>query len=142
MTDEAKPPAPPPPPAPPAAPPPAPQDDEHTRAQAQFSDFADGTLAAADRAALEQHLAGCAACKGELDAFQKTMAALRGHKADTPSPEFMTSLREQIRTRSRGRFFGDRRPTRWLEVASLVTLVIAAAIYVALKLAQPLLFLR
>ncbi len=124
-----------------AAPPP--DGDEHTRAQAQFSDLLDGALAAPDQAALEQHLAGCPACKAELDVFQQTMQALRGGRpADTPSPEFMTSLREQIRTRSRGRFFGERRPSRRLEIASLVTLVIAATIYVVLRLAQPLLFLR
>jgi anti-sigma factor RsiW len=131
--------------APPAPPPESPTPgDEHSRAQAHFSELIDGTLAQADKTALEQHLAGCPACQGELEAFRQTMAALRGaaRSADTPSPEFMTSLREQIRTRSRGRFFGGRRPTRRLEIASLVTLIIATTVYIVLKMAQPLLFLK
>ncbi len=51
----------------------------------------------------------------------------------------MDSLRAQIRTRSRGRFFGERKRSYRLEIASLVTLVIALAIYVALHLARPML---
>jgi anti-sigma factor RsiW len=111
--------------------------DEHARFEAQFSDYVDGELAPAERSALEAHLAGCARCQGELEALRRTITAMRGGAAPTPSPEFMDSLREQIRTRSRGRFFGGKRPTYRLEVASLITLIIALVIYLALRAAQP-----
>ena len=118
--------------------------DEHEQAQSEFSDYVDGELAAPARAAVDQHLAGCAACRAELASFQSTIAALHGaaHAAPssaTPSPEFMDSLREQIRTRSKGRFFGGRRRGYRLEIASLVMLVVAVTIYVALQLASPML---
>jgi anti-sigma factor RsiW len=123
-----------------AAPPP--EADEHARAEAQFSAFIDGMLAAADRTALEQHLATCERCRGELDSFKQTMAAVQKSSAVTPSPEFMDKLRSQIRTRSRGRFFADRPRSYRLEIASLVTLVIAVTIYLVLQMVQPMLLLR
>jgi len=116
--------------------------DEHTRAQEGFSDYLDGTLPAAERSALEQHLAGCAACSKELTDLRQTMSAIKAAPREAPSPEFMDSLREQIRTRSRGRFFGGQRRSYRLEIASLVTLVIALIIYVVLQMVQPLLLVR
>lgn len=112
---------------------------DHERAEALFSDAVDETLPAAERAALDAHLAGCERCRGELEAFKRTIAAIHGAAREAPSPEFMDSLRAQIRTRSRGRFFGERKRSYRLEIASLVTLVIALAIYVALHLARPML---
>jgi len=118
--------------------------DEHEAAQSEFSDYVDGELAAPARAKLEQHLAGCAICRDELVSFQSTVAALHGtaHAAPssvTPSPEFMNSLRAQIRTRSKGRFFGGQRRSYRIEIASLVMLVVAVIIYVTLHLASPML---
>jgi hypothetical protein len=55
----------------------------------------------------------------------------------SPSPEFMDTLRSQIRDRSRGRFFGGRRRSYRLEIASLITLLIAVTVYVALSMLQP-----
>jgi anti-sigma factor RsiW len=121
---------------------PAPPDDEHARAEAQFSAFVDGMLPAAERAALEQHLASCERCRGELDSFKQTMAAVQKSSPVTPSPEFMDKLRSQIRTRSRGRFFGDRPRSYKLEIASLVMLVVAVTIYLVLQMVQPMLLLR
>jgi hypothetical protein len=120
----------------------APPETEHTRAQAMFSDLLDDALSASDKSTLDSHLASCIACSAELATFKQTMAALRGKKSDTPSPEFMSSLRDQIRERSRGRFFGDRRPSHRLEIASLMTLILVATIYVVLKMIQPLLMLH
>ena len=119
---------------------------DHDQAQAEFSDFVDGALSAEARAALEAHLAGCEPCRGELEVFRKTLEALRGGApaaaAEGPSPAFMDSLKAQINTRSRGRFFGQRRRSYRLEIVSLLTLLVAATIYVALTMAQPLWLVR
>ncbi len=115
---------------------------DHARAEEQFSDYVDGELAAADRSALDEHLRGCEQCRRELASFQQTIGAMRGARSATTSPEFMDALREQIHTRSRGRFFGKRTRSYRLEIISLVTLGIALAIYVVLSMAQPLLFVR
>lgn len=116
--------------------------DPHDRAMAAFSDYLDGSLGADEKAKLEQHLAGCAPCRAELDALQQTLDAMRGTSRPEAPPEFMDGLREQIRVRSRGRFFGERRRSYRLEVASLVTLVIAVLIYVVLQMVQPLLLVQ
>ncbi len=121
---------------------PRPTGDAHDRAMAQFSDYLDGALGPDERAKLDQHLASCAPCRSELDALEKTLAAMRGAARPEASPEFMDSLREQIRTRSRGRFFGGKRRTYRLEIASLVMLVIAVVIYVVLQMVQPLLLVH
>ena len=114
--------------------------DPHEAAQAEFSDYCDEELAPPARAALEAHLAGCAPCRAELDAFRRTLAAMRGAAAAPPAapPEFLDDLKAQIHRRSRGRFFGQRRRGYRLELFSLVMLIVALTIYVALRMAQPL----
>jgi anti-sigma factor RsiW len=119
-----------------------PPDDVHAIAEAKFSDFIDGELPAAERAELEQHLVGCERCRGELESFKKTLSAVQGAQSATPSAEFMESLRSQIRERSRGRFFSGKRRNYRLEIASLVTLLIALTIYVALSMLQPIWLLK
>ena len=119
---------------------------DHARAEELFSAYADGELPGAARTELEAHLAGCEGCRKELADFRATLDAMHGavNSAGStgPSPEFMNKLRTQINVRSRGRFFGGRRPGRGLEIASLVTLVIAVTVYVVLSLTHPLLLVR
>jgi anti-sigma factor RsiW len=122
--------------------PPPSSNDAHAAAEAKFSDFVDGELSAAERTELEQHLAGCERCRAELESFKKTLSAVHGAHAAAPSAEFMDSLRSQIRERSRGRFFSGKRRNYRLEIASLVTLLIAVTIYVVLSMLQPIWLLK
>lgn len=122
---------------------------DHAAAQALFSDYADDELSAADRARLDEHLHGCEACRGELATFESTLAALRANKAEASAdlgPEFMDNLRSQIRVRSRGRFFGDpsqaKKRSYRIEIASLITLLLATTIYVVLSLVEPMWLVR
>jgi anti-sigma factor RsiW len=116
--------------------------DVHDRAMAQFSDYLDATLGADERKQVDQHLEGCAPCRAELEALRTTLQAMRGAARPEAPPEFMDELREQIRTRSRGRFFAGKRRSYRLEIASLVTLVIALVIYIVLQMVQPLLLVH
>jgi anti-sigma factor RsiW len=118
---------------------------DHEAAQALFSDYLDGELAAAERAQVDAHLADCIPCRSELEDMKRTLAALRGAKVEAPpevSPEFMDELRSQIRTRSKGRFFGDKKRSYRVEIASLVTLLVATTLYVILSLVQPMWLVR
>jgi predicted anti-sigma-YlaC factor YlaD len=44
-----------------------------------------------------EHLAGCSACAGELEAFRKTMALLDEWRAPEPSPYFDVRLQARLR---------------------------------------------
>ena len=118
---------------------------DHEAAQASFSDYLDGELAAPERQRVDEHLKGCDACRADLDDMRRTLAALRGAKVEAapePSPEFLDNLRSQINTRSKGRFFSGKKRSYKVEIASLITLVLATTIYVVLSLFSPMWFVR
>ncbi len=48
----------------------------HEAVQEQLSSYLDGELSAEERAAVEEHLAGCAACREELELLRATLDAL------------------------------------------------------------------
>jgi hypothetical protein len=78
-------------------------------------------------------------CRREFQTFEKTVGAVGGlHKMVAP-PDFAAGVRERIRRRSNGRFFGPRRLAERLpyELFSLVMLGLILAIYVVLQLVQP-----
>lgn len=118
---------------------------EHEAAQALFSDYLDDELSAPDRATVEAHLSGCERCREELNDLRKTLAALRGSKVELaaePSPAFLDNLRSQINVRSRGRFFSGKKRSYRVEIASLVTLLLATTLYVILSLVSPMWLVR
>ncbi len=114
---------------------------EHEQVQQLFSEYFEGDLAAAQRAEVESHLRGCAACQAEYEAFQRAMAPLNKlHKIPAP-PDLTSAVPDLIARRSRGRFFGrkplgERLPLEWL---SLVMLLLLGGLYLLLKLAPSLL---
>jgi anti-sigma factor RsiW len=116
-------------------------DMDHEAAEATFSAYADGELRGEEKAALEAHLAGCEACRKELASFQETLRAVHEAQPVAPPDEFVDALKARIHERSRGRFFGKKR-TYGLEIASLVMLAVAVAVYVVLRLADPSWLLR
>lgn len=112
---------------------------DHAQAQELFSAYWDDELPKDQAAALEEHLKGCAECTRELDAFEKSVNALHAvHKMAAPQA-FTEGVRDRIRKRSRGRFFGPRKlPDRLpLEILSLVMLGLILAIYLALQFMAP-----
>ena len=64
----------------------------------QVSAYADGELNAADAAAVETHLNGCAACRARLDDIRAMKAALRGEAfAAALPPELEFRVRRAVR---------------------------------------------
>ncbi len=109
--------------------------DAHASFEDDFSDYYEGSLAAARRAELEGHLASCARCREEYDRFRETVAqvALLG-RAEAPS-RFDDRVADTIHRRSAGRFFGrrafgDRVPFELLAGLALAALL---AIYLLLR---------
>ena len=115
---------------------------DHEAAQALFSAYFDGELTPDERTVVDAHLAGCEGCTRELATFRSTLQAMRAATPIAPPDAFLDDLKAQIRTRSRGRFFGARRRGYGLEIASLVTLLIAVGVYVLLSVMQPTWLLR
>jgi anti-sigma factor RsiW len=102
---------------------------DHERASSMFSDFVDGTLAARDKAALEQHLAACIQCRTELESFRRAVVSLGRLKEAAPR-RFLPDIQRQIYERSRGRFFArrwklfGRVPFEWVSLATIIAMLI------------------
>ncbi len=65
----------------------------------QLEWYANRTLPAAERVAVEAHLAGCAACRSDVEAWTELRQALRGVLAETPRPrpDLLAALDRQTR---------------------------------------------
>jgi anti-sigma factor RsiW len=108
--------------------PPAPCDAERTTA------YVDGQLTGENRAALEAHIAGCAACR-EQEAFERGLRArLRGLPALEPPARLEVSVRRRLRAAR------PRHRRRWLAVAASLVLAVlwirSAPAFVAWELAR------
>ncbi len=77
------------------------------QAQKLFVDYRDGTIQAQSRGDFESHLAGCPACRLELEAYNKTLEEVSGLIQLAPTDDFHSRVKKTIDRRSRGRFFGD-----------------------------------
>ena len=64
--------------------------------EALLIEYLDGRLAAANRAAVEEHLGSCAACAGRVEGFRVVSRSLEGWEAPEISPWFQTRLRQRI----------------------------------------------
>lgn len=102
--------------------------DVHTTVREAFSALVDDELPAERRAEVELHLRACADCRAELDKFQATVGRLGGLRARAPRT-FLADVQNQIRTRSRGRFFGRRHlifgriPFEWVSLAMIIAML-------------------
>jgi len=107
----------------------------HDEFEARFSDYLDGSLAAEEKRALEQHLESCAQCREGLTELRKTVSALSGlHQMAAPQ-NFDRDVTDAIHRRSSGRFFGrralgDRVP---FELLALLALALGLALYFFLR---------
>lgn len=93
--------------------------------QTLVDDYVDGTLAAHDRAPVEQHLVGCASCRAIAEDFRAIRLAAHGLERHVPSPQAWTNLsaaldaernrsfvRRIVETAYVGRLFGAGGPSR------------------------------
>jgi anti-sigma factor RsiW len=112
---------------------------DHQQSADMFSDYLDGTLAARERTALEQHLAACIQCRTELESFRRAVGSLGKLKQAAPVG-FLPGIQQQIHRRSRGRFFGrrwklfGRIPFEWVSLATIIAMLIY---YIALLHGTP-----
>jgi len=98
--------------------------------EAVINDYIDGTLAAADRASVEAHLAGCEACRGLADDLRRVTDAARGLPPIEPPAGVWRRLAPAIEQAQQARAAGQatRRWTAPYWLAAAAVLVIAAAV--------------
>jgi len=94
--------------------------------------YLDGRLSAAERARLDQHLAGCAPCRAQLEETRVLMGVLEEWKAVEPSAGFDAALRTRMEAEKS-------RPAGWfvLRPAYAAALVFALLVVAGLILMQP-----
>ncbi len=81
-------------------------------ARGRFIDAALGQASAAEAAAMRAHVAGCSACKVEVEALEKTLAQLRRPALMEPSARFSRRL-----DRALDGVDATRAPVRWIDEA-------------------------
>lgn len=102
---------------------------EHTRVRESFSSLLEGELDEPSRARVSEHLAKCNDCRAELERFRATLGRLGDLRAKAPGT-FLADVQNQIRTRSRGRFFTRRHllfgriPFEWVSLAMIVAMLV------------------
>jgi len=62
----------------------------------RLSEYLDDTLAGSERAALDAHLAGCAACRATLDELRRVVARARGLEDRPPAADLWPGIAERI----------------------------------------------
>ena len=93
-----------------------------------YSDYLDGTLAAAERERVEEHLRSCAQCAAELDALRELTTDLR-ELPQMPLPAgFSVGVRERLRVTRPTPLFGWRNPGFSGAIAALLLLGVFIAI--------------
>ncbi|MGI9952060.1 zf-HC2 domain-containing protein [Moorellaceae bacterium AZ2] len=95
-----------------------------------LSPYIDGELSEAERAALEEHLGSCEACRSEVEALKNISEDLKGIYQEVKAPpDFVDKVMKRIQELEEGkssRLFQDAlpgRPKRWLRVALVGVLV-------------------
>lgn len=92
--------------------------------------YSAGELQPEERAALEEHLGGCEACREAASAHQAVWAALDSWSAPPVTPGFDRKLYERIAKEAPWwrRWSGEFLPRRWVPVAAAAGLVSAALV--------------
>jgi anti-sigma factor RsiW len=103
--------------------------DVHARLQERMSAYVEGELPGEEKAAVEQHLATCTQCRTNLELFRETIGKLSQLKKKAPQT-FLPSIQQQIRDRSRGRFFSrrwllfGRIPFEWISLVMIIAMLV------------------
>lgn len=109
------------------------------RTQAEFSALLDNELSDDQRRVVLADVKSCAACASALEDLRSAVASLSQLKHAAP-PTFLQDVQNQIRQRSRGRFFGKRFmlfgriPFEWV---SLVMILAMLAYYIVTMQSSP-----
>jgi anti-sigma factor RsiW len=82
----------------------------HETFQADLFEFYDGRLPAARRGEVSTHLAGCSACRAELDAWKQTAARLVVPLQMTGTEMFVQNVMRRVRA-----YTPELAPFRWRE---------------------------
>jgi anti-sigma factor RsiW len=69
---------------------------DHMTANARLSAYMDGELTAAERAAVEQHLAACSTCAATLRDLQLISQAVRGFPAPSVDAKLLQKLHKNV----------------------------------------------
>ncbi len=107
--------------------------------QEQLSALLDNELSDDQRRALLAELETCAACTQALEDLRQTVSVMSGLRKSAP-PTFLADVQNQIRHRSKGRFFGKRFllfgriPFEWV---SLVMIMAMLAYYIITMQSSP-----
>jgi len=107
--------------------------------QAEFSALLDNELSDDQRRVVMADVGGCRACAAALEEFREAVQSLSQLKQAAP-PTFLKDVQQQIRVRSKGRFFGKRFllfgriPFEWV---SLVMIVAMLAYYIVTMQSSP-----
>ena len=106
-----------------------PPPDVHSRIRSQFSAYVEQEIDQPTRAEVDGHLASCADCATELTRFRATLGRLGDLRTKAPG-SFLADIQDQIRTRSKGRFFSRRHlflgriPFEWISLAMIMAMLI------------------
>lgn len=85
----------------------------------RLGSYLDGECSASTRAAIEQHLASCEACRGELERMDRLRGLLRQTPADEISPQAMARLHDAV---DAAMLTGVRRLAGWAAAAAAIVL--------------------
>ncbi len=99
--------------------------------RARLSPYLEDELTPAEKPALETHLAGCAACRRELEDLRRTVGLLHDLPQITPPREILDRVREEIRRPSLAARWAGIFQVPWvrpLAQAAAVVLVVASII--------------
>lgn len=109
------------------------------RTQVEFSALLDNELSDDQRRVVLAEVKTCAACATALEELREAVSSLAKLKQSAP-PTFLSDVQQQIRVRSRGRFFGKRFllfgriPFEWV---SLVMIMAMLAYYIVTMQSSP-----
>src|SRR2546426_12033294 len=98
----------------------------------RLSEYLDGTLSGSERAALEAHLAGCAACAATLDELRRVVTRARGLEDRPPAADLWPGIAERIGVRGAADVVSLSARRRARQLSFSVPQLIAASIALAL----------
>lgn len=102
---------------------------DHDSVKELLSDYLEGELPDEQRDEVKAHLDGCADCRAELEALERTLSSLSGLRPLPPPPDFGRKVQQRIRRRSRGRFFSPetvltRVPWEWISFVIIMLMLV------------------
>lgn len=93
-----------------------------------LDDYLNATLGAADRVAVDEHLAGCAACRAELAALRAIVADARALPSSIiPPADLWSGIEGRLRRSARGKTILTWGPQLWGRIAAAIGFILLGA---------------